>query len=133
MEARYLQAELETALARKVFLDSDDLTDLRLLKGAVAQSDVLILIQSTHVLERPWCLIELVTAIEMRIPIIAVSLNTGAFPYRFHEASAPSYPQPWAPRAYLKPAAHEPSPAAAQQSPSGSPFSRQAPADAGPA
>ena len=36
-----------------VFTDSDDLHDLRLLKQAVADSDVIVLVQSAHVLERP--------------------------------------------------------------------------------
>lgn len=85
MEARYLQAELETELRRLIFLDrylvgpdpptrgcpdcpihlsrlcSDDLHDLRLLKEAVRQSDVLILVQSARVLERPWWYISLKT------------------------------------------------------------------------
>lgn len=53
MEARFLQQSLEEALGRSVFLDSDDLNDLRLLKRAVVQSDVLVLIQSARVMERP--------------------------------------------------------------------------------
>lgn len=38
--------------------------------------------------ERPWCLIELVTAIEHGIPIVAVTLTSGAFAYDFAAASA---------------------------------------------
>ena len=34
------------------------------------ESDVVILLQSERVLERPWCLIELVTAIDNDVPIV---------------------------------------------------------------
>ena len=91
MAARYLQSELEVHPAlggRPCFLDSDDLKDLRLLKEAVKDSDCLILIQSRRVLERPWCLIELVTAIEHRVPIVGVSLVGGTEDYDFSEAAA---------------------------------------------
>ena len=88
MEARYLKQQLEGAMERRIFLDSDDLNDLRLLKQAVVHSDVLILIQTAHVLERPYCLIELATAIEHRVPIVGVSLTSGPFPYRFTEAAS---------------------------------------------
>ena len=37
-----------------VFLDSDDLNDLRLLLGHVRNSSVLVLLQSKGVLTRPW-------------------------------------------------------------------------------
>ena len=87
MEARFLTAELETALGRNVFLDSDDLHNLRKLKEAVIQSDVLILLQSARVLERPWCLIELATALDHGVPIVGVSLTTGHAPYNFSDAT----------------------------------------------
>ena len=76
------------SLDERVFLDSDDLMDLRLLTQAVAQSDVLILLQTAHVLERPYCLIELATAIHHNVPIVGVSLTSGPFPYRFAEAAS---------------------------------------------
>ena len=72
MEARFLQKELEEALeGRRVFLDSDDLHDLTRLREAVVQSDALVLLQSAHVLERPWCLIEIMTALEKVFPSLA--------------------------------------------------------------
>ena len=46
MEARFLQTELEGRLQRKVFLDSDDLKDLRLLMDNVRECDTLILLQT---------------------------------------------------------------------------------------
>ena len=62
MEARFLQDKLQDALGKRVFLDSDDLVDLRLLTDAVLNSDVIVLLQSANVFTRPWCLLELVTA-----------------------------------------------------------------------
>ena len=87
MEARYLQSELEAQLGRRAFLDSDDLHDLRLLKDAVVQSDALVLLQSARVLERPWCLIELATALDCGIPIVGVSLTSGNSPYSFADST----------------------------------------------
>ena len=87
MEARYLTTELESALGRNVFLDSDDLHDLTQLKEAVKQSDALVLVQSTRVLERPWCLIEIATALDHSIPIVGVSLATGGYKYDFATAT----------------------------------------------
>ena len=40
------------------FIDSDDLYDLRSLLEDVKQSGVLVLLQSSGVLTRPWCLLE---------------------------------------------------------------------------
>ena len=42
----------------KTFIDSDDLYDLRSLLEDVKQSGVLVLLQSSGVLTRPWCLLE---------------------------------------------------------------------------
>ena len=86
-EARLLQAELETSLARRCFLDSDDLKDLRELTEHVRKSEVLVLIQSSGVLKRPWCLLELVTAIDAGIPIVGVALSSGPYAYDFRAAA----------------------------------------------
>ena len=54
MEARYLQTELERELGgRKCFIDSDDLSNLTSLTQNVIDSDVVVLVQSQGVLERP--------------------------------------------------------------------------------
>ena len=86
-EARLLQAELETSLGRRCFLDSDDLKDLRELTEHVRKSEVLVLIQSSGVLKRPWCLLELVTAIDAGIPIVGVALSSGPYAYDFRAAA----------------------------------------------
>ena len=106
MEARFLQTELEALLGRKCFLDSDDLRDLRLLQQAVRESDCLILVQSKSVLFRPYCILEMVTAIEARVPIVGVSLSVaGIDMYNFNlprpssrTSSGPSSKQTRAPR-----------------------------------
>ena len=55
------------------YADSDNLRDLRVLVDHVKDSDALILFQSKEVLRRPWCLIELDTAITHGVPIVALS------------------------------------------------------------
>ena len=57
-EARDLKTRLEKHLKCRVFLDSDDLQDLRTLLAHVANSNVLVLLQTRSVLERPWCFLE---------------------------------------------------------------------------
>ena len=44
--------------------------------------------QSTGGFARPWCLIELATAIDNQIPIVGVSLTSGKFAYSFAAASS---------------------------------------------
>merc|ERR1719157_311183 len=47
-----------------IFLDSEDLTDLVLLMEAVQKSHNLVLILTKGVLTRPWCLVEIVVAVQ---------------------------------------------------------------------
>ena len=61
-------------MGQNVFLDSDDLYDLRRLLEHVKDSDVLLLLQSRHINTRPWCLLEMLTAIDNKVPIVAVKL-----------------------------------------------------------
>ena len=70
-----------------IFLDSDDLFDLRALLGDVADSEVLVLLQSTGILTRPWCLLEIVTAIKNEVPIVCVNV-LGPNRYDFSSAFA---------------------------------------------
>lgn len=75
MEARFIQIELETLHPDElVFLDSDDLRDLTKLIHHVKSSRCLILVQTRKVLTRPYCIIEILTAIECRIPIVCVTV-----------------------------------------------------------
>ena len=75
MEARHVQVALEKMLGAPVFLDSDDLSDLRLLlSDHVHNSDVMILFQTKGVLTRPYCLLELYQALQSQVPIVAVNV-----------------------------------------------------------
>ena len=76
MEARFLQIELEQLQEDElVFLDSDDLRDLTKLVAHVKKSRCLILVQTRKVLTRPYCILEVLTAIESRIPIVCVTVG----------------------------------------------------------
>ena len=77
MEARFLQTELESILRERVFLDSDDLRSLHKLCDHVLESRCLVLLQTRAVLTRPYCLLELLTAIEHGVPIVGVTVAGG--------------------------------------------------------
>ena len=68
LHARFLKDRLEPTVGGEIFLDSDQLGDLRLLLDAVKQSEVVLLVQSQGVLHRPYCLAELYTAVTNKIP-----------------------------------------------------------------
>ena len=72
-EARVLKTELVRIMRTPddtVFLDSDQLHDLRDLLQNVADSDALVLMNTSSVLSRPWCLMELHAAATNGVPII---------------------------------------------------------------
>ena len=76
MEARFLQIELESLHQDDlIFLDSDDLRDLSKLIHHVQQSRCLVLVQTRRVLTRPYCILELLTAIESQVPIVCVTVG----------------------------------------------------------
>ena len=62
-----------------------DLMDLRKLQEQVIASDVLVLFQTRSLLTRPWCLVEIFTALTEGVPIVAACVE-GAFPYDFADA-----------------------------------------------
>ena len=80
MEARFMQTQMEELVKARIFLDSDDLTDLRQLLDHVRGSDCLVLLLTRRVLTRSWCLLELLAALDAGIPIVGVSL-IGPAPY----------------------------------------------------
>ena len=77
------QKELEQMFGRPVFLDSDDLRDLRNLREHVRESEVMIVVQTSGVLTRPYCLLELYTAVEAGRPLVGVTIDAK---YDFQEA-----------------------------------------------
>ena len=85
-EARWLQQELEGLLGRRCFLDSDDLSDLSRLQDHVRESGCVLLLQTRDVLTRPWCIVELLTAIDSGVPIVGVSIISGQAQYDFARA-----------------------------------------------
>jgi hypothetical protein len=91
MEARFVQTWLEKRLSSDrgratVFLDSDNLKDLTQLTQHVKDSAVFILIQSKIVLTRPYCLLELLTAIKHDVPIVGLCLMGVSAQYKFEDA-----------------------------------------------
>lgn len=68
----------------RLFLDSDNLSDLRKLMDYVKKSKVIIVLLSKSYLTRPWCLAKLYVAIKESIPVVSVHVaGTG---YDFDEA-----------------------------------------------
>ena len=94
-EARLVQQTLKPIFeespiegsSNEVFLDSDDLSDLRKLLLHVVQTKVLVLLQSKGVLTRPWVIMELHTAITNDVPIVALNIQKDSCPYDYAEAS----------------------------------------------
>ena len=76
MEARYLKEQLESILSGvEVFLDFDNLQNLGVLLQHVRDADVFVLILTSDVMRRPWCILEIHTAVSARVPIVAVTLR----------------------------------------------------------
>lgn len=79
-EARVLKLELVRSLNTQedqIFLDADNLLDLNDLLTDVKESDAIVLLYTKSLLSRPWCLLELVTAVENKVPIILVRIASG--------------------------------------------------------
>ena len=65
-----------------MFLDSDNLSDLRNLLQHVMQTKVLVLLQTKSVLTRPWVIMELYTAVTHDVPIVALNvMNANRYDY----------------------------------------------------
>ena len=94
-EARLVQQNLKQIIVKgpikggghDIFLDSDDLSDLRNLLQHVKDTQVLVLLQSKGVLTRPWVIMELHTAITSGVPIVALNVQKGSCPYDYPAAS----------------------------------------------
>ena len=88
-EARLVHSELKEAIGtdKEIFLDSDDLQDLRHLLTFVKQAEVLVLLQTKSVLTRPWVILELYTAITHDVPIVALSVQVNKKCHLKHRAS----------------------------------------------
>merc|ERR1712032_132360 len=58
-----------------VFIDSLDLSDLGMLRQHVIKSKYFVFLLTPTVLMRPWCLVELVTAVENEVEIVLVEIQ----------------------------------------------------------
>src|SRR5690606_8565214 len=68
----------------KIFIDQQNLNDLRSLPDQVKESKVMVAMLSKMYLTRPWCLIELFLALQFNIPIISINVIDAG--YNFEEA-----------------------------------------------
>ena len=59
----------------EIFLDFDDLQNLGVILQHVRDSDVFILLLTAEVLLRPWCVLEIHTAVSAGIPIVGCTLR----------------------------------------------------------
>jgi len=85
-DARYVHDLLQRMLQADIFLDSNDLADLRTLFAHVHNSDVLLLLATEGVLSRPWCLLELYQAHRHGVPVLIVEVDSPR--YRFDRTAA---------------------------------------------
>jgi hypothetical protein len=81
-DAASVVSMLRTDLARHmaidpsyIFLDSEDLRDLRELRTAVKETLVLVVMLTKDVFTRPWCLAEIITAIASNVPIVSINIE----------------------------------------------------------
>jgi len=65
----------------QIFLDTEELADLNKLKQAMAESCCVVLLLTEQVLTRPWCLVELMVAVQHHIPIVPVELDGKRYDY----------------------------------------------------
>jgi len=66
-----------------IFVDSEDLQDLDDLLSHVTNSNSVVLLLTPGVLLRPWCLLELVTAIQHGIKIVPVEVQRPGIQYAY--------------------------------------------------
>eukprot|EP00929_Paragymnodinium_shiwhaense_P111303 TRINITY_DN7910_c0_g1_i2.p1 TRINITY_DN7910_c0_g1~~TRINITY_DN7910_c0_g1_i2.p1 ORF type:complete len:1061 (+),score=211.59 TRINITY_DN7910_c0_g1_i2:71-3184(+) len=85
-EAALMRAELEALIMDTedhpaqsfdvpVFLDSEDLHNLEELQERVRCSRFLVVLLTRGVLTRPWCLVEIVSAVAANVPVVLVSID----------------------------------------------------------
>lgn len=70
-------------LLSPIFIDSEDLVDLTLLKDHVRKSRSLLLLLTPGLLSRPWCLLEIVTALRSDVTIVPVEIQRPGMKYQY--------------------------------------------------
>ena len=85
--ARLLQLKLIEKLERPVYLDATDADDItRIISEGVAHCECLLLLQTRGILHRPFCLLEILEAVRLGIPIVPIAIEGCG--YDFDEARA---------------------------------------------
>merc|ERR1712046_379437 len=90
-EAALIRSEIENIIAgdpphlgnrfdTPVFLDSEDLRNVDELKTEVHNSHNLVLLLTHSILSRPWCLVEIVTAVRDRVAVVPVLVTKPGLP-----------------------------------------------------
>ena len=93
-EAALIQSALETKIHEDpehpandmvypAFLDSCNLVDLTKLRETVSKSHNLVLLLTPNVLYRPWCLVEIATALKANIPVVPVEIQRPGLKFSF--------------------------------------------------
>eukprot|EP00448_Togula_jolla_P027826 CAMPEP_0170652904 /NCGR_PEP_ID=MMETSP0224-20130122/47136_1 /TAXON_ID=285029 /ORGANISM="Togula jolla, Strain CCCM 725" /LENGTH=424 /DNA_ID=CAMNT_0010984767 /DNA_START=342 /DNA_END=1616 /DNA_ORIENTATION=+ len=70
-------------LSAAVFLDSEDLKDLRQIKAEVKRSENLLILLTPGLLYRPWCLLEIVIAVENEVNLLPVVIERPGVTFQF--------------------------------------------------
>lgn len=70
-------------MARPVFLDTSDLDDLSYLQGAVEKSQNLLVLLTPQFFSRPWCLVEIVTAVRNSLNLVPVTIQRPGLNFEF--------------------------------------------------
>ena len=85
--ARLLQLKLIEKLERPVYLDATDADDItRIVSEGVAHCECLLLLQTKGILNRPFCLLEILEAVRLGIPIVPIAIEGCG--YDFDDARA---------------------------------------------
>ena len=85
--ARLLQLKLIEVLGQPVYLDATDADDItRSISEGVAHCECLLLLQTKGILHRPFCLLEILEAVRLGIPIVPIAIEGCG--YDFDEARA---------------------------------------------
>ncbi len=65
-----------------VFLDVDNAMSLNKLVKEVMKSKVLVVLQTKDVMKRPWCILEMYTAVKHKIPIVTVNIQGRGYDFK---------------------------------------------------
>merc|ERR1712187_607210 len=70
-------------LLSPIFIDSEDLEDLAMLQKHVEGSGNLVILLTPGILTRPWCLLEIVTAVRSGVRFVPVEVQKPGIKYQY--------------------------------------------------